>query len=141
MALDVEDVVGGCVDWEKSLRGPSALETLHLALSSSGRLRSHLLLSHLHRSSSRFLSQSMSPEPSEEPLQGWPLHRAAGEAAVVIHVGDGNPAGMPLAEDIGLARLPLRIEGVKSPLTISAMSFWVTPPALSVSPVRAPIPK
>ena len=38
MALEIEDVVGCCVDREKFLRGPGALETLHLALSSSGRL-------------------------------------------------------------------------------------------------------
>jgi hypothetical protein len=38
MALDVEDVVNGGVGREEFLRGASALETLHLALPSSGRL-------------------------------------------------------------------------------------------------------
>src|ERR1017187_2237743 len=38
MALDVEGVVGCCMHLEKSLRGPHALETLHLVFSSSGRL-------------------------------------------------------------------------------------------------------
>jgi hypothetical protein len=38
MALDVESVVGCCMHKEKSLRGSHALEPLHLAFSSSGRL-------------------------------------------------------------------------------------------------------
>src|SRR5450631_72180 len=38
MTLDVESVVGCCMHREKSLRGSHALEPLHLAFSSSGRL-------------------------------------------------------------------------------------------------------
>ena len=38
MALDVESVVGCGMKREKSLRGSHALEPLHLAFSSSGRL-------------------------------------------------------------------------------------------------------
>lgn len=38
MALDIECGVGGCVHREKSLHGSRALETLHLAFSSPGRL-------------------------------------------------------------------------------------------------------
>ena len=49
----------------------------------------------------------------QQPLQGRALHRAAGEAAVVIHVGKRDPAGMTLAHDIGLASFPLGVERVE----------------------------
>ena len=49
----------------------------------------------------------------QKPLEGRPLHRPAGQAAVVVHVGKCNPAGMTLAYDIGLARLPLGVERIE----------------------------
>ena len=49
----------------------------------------------------------------EQPLERRPLHGAAGEAAVVIEVAHGDPAGVLLARDVGLARLALRIERVE----------------------------
>ena len=49
----------------------------------------------------------------QKPLEGRPLHRPAGEASVVIHVGKRDPAGMTLAHDIGLARLPLGVERIE----------------------------
>ena len=49
----------------------------------------------------------------EQPLQRRPLQRPAGEAAVVVAVGDQEPALGLLARDIGLAGLPLGIEGVE----------------------------
>ena len=48
----------------------------------------------------------------EQPLQRRPLQRAAGEAAVVVAVLDQHPAFGPLAGHVGLARVPLGIEGV-----------------------------
>ena len=38
----------------------------------------------------------------EQLLQGWPIHRPAGEAAVVIVISDQPPALMRLAFDVGL---------------------------------------
>ena len=49
----------------------------------------------------------------EQPLERRPLHRAAGEAAVVVEVAHGDPAGVLLARDVGLAGLALRIERVE----------------------------
>ena len=49
----------------------------------------------------------------EQPLKSWPLHRAARKASVVVHVGNGDPSGVPLARDVGLASLPLRVERVE----------------------------
>ena len=49
----------------------------------------------------------------QKPLQRRPLHRPAGQASVVIHVGKRDPSGMTLAHDIGLACLPLGIERVE----------------------------
>ena len=46
-------------------------------------------------------------------LQGGPIHRAAGKSAVVEMAGDKAPAFVGLALDIGLARLPLGVEGVE----------------------------
>ena len=36
-----------------------------------------------------------------------------GNVPIVIHVGKCDPSGMPLAHDIGLARLPLSIERIE----------------------------
>ena len=49
----------------------------------------------------------------QKPLEGRPLHRPAGQAAVVVHVAKRDPAGMTLAHDIGLARLPLGVERIE----------------------------
>ena len=49
----------------------------------------------------------------EQPVQGRAVHRAAGEAAIVIAVGQGGPALVLLAEDIGGAGLALRVERVE----------------------------
>src|ERR1700680_4332409 len=52
----------------------------------------------------------LSPAPANQRL---PLHRPAGQAAVVIHVAKRGPAGMTLAHDIGLARFPLGVERIE----------------------------
>src|SRR3984893_18586405 len=49
----------------------------------------------------------------QKPLERRPLHRPAGKAPIVIHVGKRDPSGMTLAYDIGLARLPLSIERIE----------------------------
>ena len=49
----------------------------------------------------------------EQPLQRRPLHVAAGEAAVVVALRRGLPALVLLAADVGLAGLPLGVEGVE----------------------------
>ena len=49
----------------------------------------------------------------EQLLQGRPIHRAAGEAAVVVAIPDQPPALMRLALDVGLGSLPLGVEGVE----------------------------
>src|SRR5262249_26788334 len=46
-------------------------------------------------------------------LQGGPVHVAAGEAAVVVAVGQAGPALGGLAADEGLARLALGVQGVE----------------------------
>ena len=48
-----------------------------------------------------------------EALQGGPVHVAAGEAAVVVAVGQQRPALSGLAADVGLARLALGVQGVE----------------------------
>ncbi len=48
-----------------------------------------------------------------ETLQGRALQRAAGEAAVVVTVGNQQPALGLLAGDVGLAGLALGVEGVE----------------------------
>ena len=49
----------------------------------------------------------------QKPLEGRPLHRPAGQAAVVVHVGKRDPSGMTLAHDVGLARLALGVERIE----------------------------
>ena len=49
----------------------------------------------------------------EQPLQRRAIERAAGEAAIVIAIGHEQPALGALAGDVGLAGLPLGIEGVE----------------------------
>src|ERR1700733_3438847 len=49
----------------------------------------------------------------EQLLERWPLHRPAGEAAVVVTIPNQPPALMRLALDVGLARLPLGVEGIE----------------------------
>ena len=49
----------------------------------------------------------------QQPLEGRALHRAAGEAAVIIHVRNGDPSRMTLTDDIGVASLALRVEGIE----------------------------
>ena len=52
----------------------------------------------------------------QKPLEGRPLHRPAGQAAVVVHFGERDPSGVTLAHDIGLACFPLGVERVELPL-------------------------
>jgi hypothetical protein len=49
----------------------------------------------------------------EEPPERRPLHRAAREASVVVHVGARDPSGVALTHDIGFASLPLSIERIE----------------------------
>jgi len=52
-------------------------------------------------------------------FQPWPLHVAAGEAAIVIATGDSMPSLMALAENVRFTRFSLgiqRIEGLLQPL-------------------------
>src|SRR5712672_704433 len=48
------------------------------------------------------------PDISEQALQRWPLHIAAGESAIVIAGSDQYPALVALAADEGLAGFALR---------------------------------
>jgi hypothetical protein len=50
---------------------------------------------------------------NEQLLERWPFHRPAGEAAVVVTIPNQSPALMRLALDVGLACLPLGVEGVE----------------------------
>jgi len=52
-------------------------------------------------------------DAGEEPLEGGPLHVAAGEAAVVKSVGDAHPSLVSLARDIGFRGFPLCVEAVE----------------------------
>jgi hypothetical protein len=47
---------------------------------------------------------------AQEALQGGAVHVAATEAAIVIMRGQQRPSLLPLAEDVGLRALPLRIQ-------------------------------
>ena len=49
----------------------------------------------------------------EQPLQRRPLHRGAGEPAVVVSRAQAHPALVPLAGDVGLAGLALRMQRVE----------------------------
>ena len=49
----------------------------------------------------------------QKPLEGRPLHRPAGQAAVVVHVAKRDPAGMTLAHDVGFASFPLCVERIE----------------------------
>ena len=49
----------------------------------------------------------------EQPLQSRPLHRAARVTAVVVHAGKGDPSRVPLAPNVSLASLPLRVERIE----------------------------
>ena len=49
----------------------------------------------------------------EEALQGGPFERAAGEPAIVVLVGQLDPALGPLAGDVGAAGLALGVEAVE----------------------------
>ena len=58
-------------------------------------------------------------EVSQQPLQSRPIHRGAGEPAVIISRAQADPAFLPLALDEGLAGLALclqRIEFLFEPL-------------------------
>ncbi len=58
------------------------------------------------------------PDVLQQPLQGGPLERAAGEAAVVVAVGTSRQPSCGLALDVGLAGLALRVEGVEGQVEI-----------------------
>jgi hypothetical protein len=49
----------------------------------------------------------------QQALQGRPLQRAAGHAAIVVAVGHQHPALGALAGDVGLAGLALGVEAVE----------------------------
>ena len=49
----------------------------------------------------------------EQLLQRWPIHRPAGEAAVVVTIPNQSPTLVRLALDVGLARFPLGVEGIE----------------------------
>ena len=49
----------------------------------------------------------------QQPLQRGPFHVGAGEAAIVVALGQGDPPFTPLALDEGLCRLPLCIERIE----------------------------
>jgi hypothetical protein len=49
----------------------------------------------------------------QEFLQPWPLHVAAGEAAIVVAGEDDMPSLMTLAEDLRLTGLSLGVEGIE----------------------------
>jgi hypothetical protein len=49
----------------------------------------------------------------EEALQGGPVKVVAREAAIIVTLGEANPALALLAGDVGLGRGPLRIQGVE----------------------------
>jgi hypothetical protein len=53
------------------------------------------------------------PDLGQEPLEGGPLHRSAGEAAVVVAGRKTAPALIGLALDVGLGRLALVVERVE----------------------------
>src|ERR1700733_5742349 len=55
----------------------------------------------------------------QQLLEGWPLHRAAGVATVVVVGPDQLPAFMSLALDVGFRGLPLIVERVE--LLLQAM--------------------
>jgi hypothetical protein len=61
----------------------------------------------------------------QKPLEGLPLHRPAGPASVVVHVAKRDPAGMTLAHDVGLARLPLGVERIEFLREASSDDFRV----------------
>ena len=50
---------------------------------------------------------------NEQFLQGRPIYRAAGKAAIVVTVPDQPPALVSLALDVGLGRLTLGVEGIE----------------------------
>jgi hypothetical protein len=49
----------------------------------------------------------------EQPLEGWPNHRAAGTAVVVVTIPNQSPTLVCLVLDVGLALLPLGVEGIE----------------------------
>jgi hypothetical protein len=52
-------------------------------------------------------------DAGEEPLEGGPLHVAAGEAAVVEPIRNAHPSLVSLARDIGFRGFPLGVEAVE----------------------------
>ena len=48
-----------------------------------------------------------------QALKSRPVHVAAGEAAIVVVVGQAAPALVPLTGDVGFGRFPLRVEAVE----------------------------
>jgi hypothetical protein len=61
----------------------------------------------------------MSANVVQQPLEGWPVHRAAGVAAVVVVGPDQLPAFVSLALDVGFRCFPLVVERVE--LLLQAM--------------------
>jgi hypothetical protein len=49
----------------------------------------------------------------EQLLECGPIHRPAGEAAIVVPIPNQSPTLVRLALDVGLARLPLGVEGIE----------------------------
>jgi hypothetical protein len=49
----------------------------------------------------------------DQPLQGRPIHRRAGEPAIIISLGQAYPAFMALTANEGLAGLALRLQRIE----------------------------
>ncbi len=64
-----------------------------------------------------FVGQDHIDEPSidvgQKGPQPWPIHRSAGEAAIVVDLGPDGPALADLRGDIGLACLALGLQAVE----------------------------
>ena len=58
------------------------------------------------------------PDLVQQPLQGGPVERGAGQAAVVVATGRQSPSLVRLALDVGLAGLALRVERVEGEVEV-----------------------
>ena len=75
----------------------------------------------------------------KELLEGGSLHRAAGDAAVVVAGPDQPPALPGLTLDVGLAGLALGIERVEVPLQALLGGFAGVDRAMRAVPSENPI--
>jgi hypothetical protein len=70
------------------------------------------------------VDQALLDIPKEVP-EGRAVHVAAGERGVVIVVGDRDPTLGPLTHDVGMARIPLGVDGVVLPVEPSSVDLRV----------------